>query len=365
MCSGAGQRAGSPGRSLVPALSVFLLFVAVGAGGLYYDQARRAPVKRAVPGSASVEGAAKEAHQGPRRHPNIELPADVIAFLDQLGEQAEAAPDDIELWQKLARARYRAGLLNRRHMPGAAQAVEHLLGLDADNLEALRTQANIVYDAGRYAEAEAGFRRYLALEPRDPAVTTDLASALLFQGRRAEALATYRDAVAADPQFFQARFNLGLALHAEGRTEEALVSLEKARELAEQPEQVRRAEEALAAASGRAGSAAGPSSNATTDFQRAVERLLAGHPIAGSKITAFDWKAGARGEVIMRGFPMQAMPAVVRNKFKSKLNASIAGLAAGHGVAGPITLELVDEASRESMDRLDGKELVGAFDPQP
>ncbi len=366
-CATCGNRTRRP---LLTGLAVFSIFVAAGAAGLYYDSLGRAPVKRAVPGSPQVKGQAQEAHRGPRRHPDIELPADVVTFLDQLGRQAEAAPEDIVVWQKLARARYRAGLLNRSHMPTAARAVEHLLKLDPDNLEALRTKANIVYDAGRYADAEAAFRLYLELDPGDPSVTTDLASALLFQGRRAEALAAYEEAVAADPDFFQARFNLGIALQADGRTEEALASLEQARGLTDRPEQLQRVDEAIAAAKGAAVPGDTPGSDArasgaSTEFQRKVEETMRAHPIAGPKIASFQWQAAARAKVLMRAFPMHAMPPVVRNKFKSKLNASLVRLAAEYGVTAGISLELVDEPTGKTMDRLDGKEMIGAFDPQP
>lgn len=362
---GESKAGGQRRPSLWAAASVFCLFAAVGAAGLYYDRAAQAPVKRAVPGKPTLAG--DEGHQGPRRHPNIELPADVVSFLDQLGKSAEASPEDIGLWQKLARARYRAGLLNRAHMAGARLAVDHLLELDPDNMEALRTKANIIYDSGRYAEAEAAFHRYLEVDPGDAAVTTDLASALLFQGRRPEAVAAYKAAIAADPDFFQAHFNLAIALHAGGQSGEALASFDRARQLAKGPEQLQRIDAAMAAAEAGTAAEAGakPTSNAFSNFHRDVESLLTGHPIAGPKITGFDWRSPSQAKVAMRGFPMQAMPAVVRNKFKSKLNASIAALANRHGVSDRVSIELVDAADGKTMDKLDAEEFIGAFDPQP
>ena len=59
---------------------------------------------------------------------------------------------------------------------------------------------------------------------------------------------------------------------------------------------------------------------------------------------------------------MDKMPAVVRNKFKSTMNEQIGALAQKDGVTDDIEIELTDDENDNVMDRLDGHELVGAFD---
>jgi Flp pilus assembly protein TadD len=342
----------------------------------------------------------------PPNHPPIELPAEIVAFLDELAKAADAAPDDVEAWRKLARARYRAGMLNPEHYASAEQAVGHLLELAPQDAEALRLKANIAYDTRRFADAEKAFRRYLEIDAHDPGVRTDLASAVLFQGRAEEARKMYESVIESHPDFVQAHVNLGITLHGEGKSEEALASLRRARELAVDPQQRERVEMILAAAEGRAPSdavdgaaAAGgplaaspggqhagqdtpgmppgagaqaaprataraaPATNAKTGFQKGVDALFTNHPIVAPKIASIDWTAENTAAVHLVAFPMDKMPPVMRNKFKSTMNEKIAKLAAEHAIASP-RIELVDDGSGSVMDSLDAKELVGAFDPQ-
>jgi len=88
-------------------------------------------------------------------------------------------------------------------------------------------------------------------------------------------------------------------------------------------------------------------------------------------MAAFWWPPKARTElpagassatVRLREFPMDQMPPVMRNKFKSGINRSITELAQKNAVASEILIELVDDTSGRVMDKLDGKEWVGAFD---
>lgn len=346
---------------------VFVLFVIAGAVGLYLDSSSRRPQARAVPGSPTSPAAKDAGHPLPEGHPAIELPAEVVAFLDELTAKAQAEPAGVEAWQRLARARYRAGLLNNSYYPSALQALEHLRKIDPDNLEAVRTLGNIAYDKGEYKKAEDYFRDYLAAGPRDPAVRTDLASALLFQDRRPEALSLYRRITEESPDFLQAHFNLGIALYSEGKKEEALVTLKKARGLADHPEQIKRIETAIALAQGRGltpsqDTSTAARTNASTPFHKDAVGLLTEHPIAGPKITSVTWSGPAAARVTFANFPMQHMPGVVRNRFKSRLNEALSALAEKHGLTEAISLELIDADDGKTMDRLDGVELVGAFD---
>jgi tetratricopeptide (TPR) repeat protein len=242
--------------------------------------------------------------------------------------------------------------------------------LDPSNVEALRTRGNLAYDAQDFAEAEKQFTRYLEIDPSDPGVKTDLASALLFQGNREKAEVLYREVIAANPDFVQAHLNLGIALHADGEREAANASLQEALARAQTPEQKAQVEKVIALAERRTseagGAAAAPpaaaTSTASTDFQRDAEAALRRHPIVGPKIDSVSWKGPMEGVVLIRGFPMDAMPPVVRNKFKSRMNEELSELATRDGVDGTLKIEIVDADSKKVMDALDGKEWVGAFD---
>jgi len=69
---------------------------------------------------------------------------------------------------------------------------------------------NLLYDAGRYAEAVPYYQQAFALDSKNPNVSTDLGTALWYSGRPDEALAQYRKSLAADPKHAQTLFNIGI-----------------------------------------------------------------------------------------------------------------------------------------------------------
>jgi tetratricopeptide (TPR) repeat protein len=314
---------------------------------------------------------------------NMEMPEEVKELLAELTAKAEAAPESVEDWQNLTRALYRASVLNDTFQAGALEALEKLLELDDANLEGLRIAGNLSYDRGEFEEAEKNFHAFLKLSPDDVGVITDLGSSQLFRGAVEEAVTSYREAVELDPTFLQAWFNLGIALQRTGDVPGAQEALTKAEELAEAPEQKAFIREAIAAAggapqglppnhpptggtgsgpAGQAASATPAQSNASTDFQRQAQQLLFDHSIVGPKVTEIDWEGAAQARVLLKQFPMDRMPVVMLNRFKSRINEALAKLAEEQSITEPTRLDLVDADSGTVMDKLDGKEWIGAFD---
>jgi tetratricopeptide (TPR) repeat protein len=320
-----------------------------------------------VPG-APTSGSSAGANALPPQHPPIALPEEAVRLLDELAAEAAAAPDDLEAWQRLARGRYRAALIDPSYAPGAKQAIDSVLRLDPDNLEAIRTRGNLAYDMREYAEAQQHLRRYLELDPTDPGVKTDLASCLLFQGDREGAKVLYREVIATRPDFVQAHLNLGIALHADGDREASADALKNALDHSTSPEQRAQVERIIALAEQRSGGEPGGKpapkavSNASTSFQRSAETALRTHPIVGPKIAGIEWSGITTGRVSLRDFPMDSMPPVMRNKFKSRINETLAESAKSESVDAEIRIDLVDAGSKRVMDTLDGREWVGAFD---
>lgn len=359
-------------RSYAAAGSVFVAFLVAGGISLYSAQQATRPPQRAVPGSPTGGAAGRQGvgAELPPEHPPIRLPEETVKFLRELSEAAKAAPDDLEAWQRLARGLYRAALIDRTYKARAEEALDQVALLDPGNLEALRARGNLAYESQDYAEAQKQFLRYLESDPDDPGVKTDLASTILFQGDREKAKELYREVIAAHPDFVQAHLNLGIALHADGNREAADAALREALERAQTPEQKAHVKKVIALAEAQAGQPASAEtkavapidSNASTGFQRDAETVLKGHPIIGPRITGVHWEGAADGVVSIRDFPMDAMPQVVRNKFKSRMNEELTALARREGIDEPVRIELVDADSTKLMDTLDGKEWVGAFD---
>jgi tetratricopeptide (TPR) repeat protein len=69
---------------------------------------------------------------------------------------------------------------------------------------------NLLYDAGRYAEAIPYYQQAFALDSKNANLSTDLGTALWYSGRPDEALAQYRKSLAADPKHAQTFFNMGI-----------------------------------------------------------------------------------------------------------------------------------------------------------
>jgi len=99
-----------------------------------------------------------------------------------------------------------AGFVDERQV----QALRDILAKDPRNLQASVQLGNLLYDAGRYAEAVPAYQQAFALDPANVSVSTDLGTALWYSGRPDEALAQYEKSLAIDPNHAQTLFNQGI-----------------------------------------------------------------------------------------------------------------------------------------------------------
>lgn len=101
---------------------------------------------------------------------------------------------------------------------------------DAGNpsLDTLYERAALAEEDGRWAEAEAVYRRIIAIAPRDSVARFNLAAVLSAQQRSAEAERCLEHAVALDPGFAEAWYNLAHAAEARGDAAAARGALERA-----------------------------------------------------------------------------------------------------------------------------------------
>jgi len=90
------------------------------------------------------------------------------------------------------------------------QTYRDLLRLDPRNLEAATQAANLLYDAGRYAEAIPLYRQAFALDPANINISTDLGTALWYTGQADEALAQYAKSLTLNPTHPHTLFNVGV-----------------------------------------------------------------------------------------------------------------------------------------------------------
>ncbi|HYH22078.1 MAG TPA: tetratricopeptide repeat protein [Azospirillum sp.] len=143
------------------------------------------------------------------------LAGDAARALSAFARAAHLAPDNAE------HAASRDGALGRLG-PGAR------LALDPADAVLWNERGIAVHREGRYAAAEAAFRRTLALDPEFAAAANNLAGTLYPSGRREEAVAMYRHALALQPDDCNAATNLGNVLKRLNRLGEALAWCERA-----------------------------------------------------------------------------------------------------------------------------------------
>lgn len=96
--------------------------------------------------------------------------------------------------------------------------------------------ADLLTDAGRYADAEGEYRQVIAARPRDSRALLGMGLVLGAMGRPADALGPLNEAVDADPRNSEARFARAEVLEQLGRTADARRDYERVASEAERPD---------------------------------------------------------------------------------------------------------------------------------
>lgn len=313
----------------------------------------------AAPPGASARAAGPASRDLPAGNPAppLTLPAEVTSFIADLSAKAKQKPEDVESWMRLAQVTTRAARFDPSYSAEALAAFRHVLDRDPKNPEALHGAASIHYDRDEHREAVPFYERYLAQKPDDASARTDLGTMYLSLGDAALAMATYREVIRRSPSFLQAHYNLAVTHHRQGAAAAALAELEIARGLASEDGVRKQIDDTIARLRGeRPPPASAPGDGLTpadrsaaatprSAFQGAVEEAFRGHPIMGPRIVRFEWSTPAAGRVLMRDFPMEAMPPAVREKFTARLVQAMQVAREAHPVDGPLRMEIADAAS--------------------
>jgi tetratricopeptide (TPR) repeat protein len=287
----------------------------------------------------------------PPGHPSVEVPDDVRKVIAKLADAVKDKPDDLEAWQQLGFVQYRAGQVDPTYLAQADATYSHVLERQPENLEVLRALGNIAFDRNQPDRALEYYRRYLKLKPDDLGVQTDVGTMLLSSQQVDAALKAYRDVLAVDPNFFQAQFNLAIAYRAAGDEAKALAALERARDIAGDDATRQRVNDLLARVKGESppSGEAQPGEAAVGGLRGEIEAIFRAHPIVGPKLDRIDWPSDDHVQVVLRDFPMDGMPPMVRDKFIDRIRNGVRDSATRHAASAPITVELIDAASGRVM----------------
>jgi len=285
-----------------------------------------------------------------------ELPAEVKTFIADLAAKAKAKPNDLDEWLKLGQVNARAAQLDPAYQADALAAFEHVLAIDPKNADALRGQANVHYDREDHQKAIPVYERYIALRPDDASARTDLGTMYLYSGQPARAISTYEEVIKQNPSFLQAHYNLAVTYHGQGNDQGALAELGIARGLATEDTVKKQIDDMIASLKGSPPGAPPPPvagrNGPRSPFQGAVEEAFRAHPIMGGRIVRFEWTAPASGRVLVREFPMEAMPSEVRDKFTARLEGQLRDARNAHPVDGAVRVDIADAGSGKVMATL-------------
>jgi hypothetical protein len=246
---------------------------------------------------------------------------------------------------------YRAGQVDPTYLVQADATYSHVLERQPENLEVLRALGNIAFDRNQPERALDYYRRYLKLKPDDLGVQTDVGTMLLSSQQVDAAMKAYRDVLAVDPNFFQAQFNLAIAYRAAGDEANAVAALQRARDIAGDDATRQRVNELLSRVKGEAAPAgeAQPGSAAAGGLRGEIEAIFRAHPIVGPKLDRIDWPSDDHVQVVLREFPMDGMPPMVRDKFIDRIRNGVRDSETRHAASAPITVDLIDAASGRVM----------------
>jgi tetratricopeptide (TPR) repeat protein len=106
-------------------------------------------------------------------------------------------------------------------------ALRARLKANPQDLAAIVGLADMYFDAGKFDQSAGYARRALALDPGNPDVRTDYATALHQTGHDLDALAQLDTVLAQRPKFVQALFNRGVVLQAIGRRTDAVAAFRR------------------------------------------------------------------------------------------------------------------------------------------
>jgi cytochrome c-type biogenesis protein CcmH/NrfG len=354
-CAECGQAAGAPVTARrrrvaldrwAPAAVVGAVVLAAGAAVLV--GARTAPPPN-VPPPRNAPGNAAAMPEG---HPKVELPEDIRNVITKLADAAKSQPEDVATWEQLGFVQYRAGQVDPTYLAEAQKTYAHILERQPENLDALRVLGNIAFDRNEPERAMEYYRRYLKVKPDDLSVQTDLGTMLLSSQQVAAALKAYQDVLIVDPTFFQAQFNLAIAYRAAGDEAKALAALTRARDIATDDATRQRVDALLARLNSEPGAEQPAASGAGGDLHSDVEAIFRAHPIVGPKLDRIDWPGAERARVLVRDFPMDGMPPMVRTKFSDRIRSGVRESKTRRGTSAAVTIELVDVGSGRVMETI-------------
>jgi cytochrome c-type biogenesis protein CcmH/NrfG len=117
-----------------------------------------------TPPSVPRRGGSQSGEMGgdlPPGHPPIAIPDNVKQAIRDMAAKADAAPDDLDAWKRLAEVQYRVGQIDPSYLAQAEASYRHLLEREPNNPDVFRGLGNIAFDQDRSDDAVGFYEKYL------------------------------------------------------------------------------------------------------------------------------------------------------------------------------------------------------------
>jgi tetratricopeptide (TPR) repeat protein/uncharacterized protein YneF (UPF0154 family) len=108
------------------------------------------------------------------------------------------------------------------------QSLKEMVKKDPKNLSAWEELGNLYFDSGKPKEAIEAYRGYLAIQPDNPDVRTDMGIMYRALGDFDRAIEEFKKAAQSDPKHANSRYNIGIVLlHDKGNIKGAIQAWEE------------------------------------------------------------------------------------------------------------------------------------------
>ena len=278
--------------------------------------------------------------------------AEARKMIDDLERKAKDNPKDVETWNKLGLVYVLAAQRDPTFYPQARAAFEHVLELDPKQSVALRGMANVHHGRGEYRKSIEYYDRYLAEQPADDAVRTEMGTACLSAGDVAKARGIFEAVLKKTPTHLEAQYFLGKALLQQGDEAAAIAALRQARTLAGDDGARQQIDSDIASITGEKPTPTPTASAASTPLQRDLEQALRSAPIMGERLQRVEWTAPTTARAVVAQFPMSGMPAEVRDKFVTRMEGLLGVARDRASSSDAIRIDLVDADTQTVMATL-------------
>ncbi len=248
------------------------------------------------------------------------------ASLSALEEEYQKNPASPEASINFANALFEEGMTR-----GVAESLKRAVGVFHEILERDPMQPDALLGLGTLSlhvgvadKAAEYYGKYLEVRPDDLSIAANMALAEARSGAVDSSLKRLETILSAQPDFVIAMVTKGLVLSEMGKKEEARALWLKAEGLEENELLKQRVSSLIVDSLKRESAEKGSSDNYDTGVQKSSLRdFFRQHEIIGPKIYDMIEEADGRFLVLVRDFPVDAMPGFAREKLETKIKEQL------------------------------------------